>query len=225
MSPSIEVPFTPAERDEAIQLAYDAAGFLDADGDPDPRKLAEAITERVLKHYASKKADRIGVALRREKLMADLFKTVPGPSDYSRQANPDLAKEVYEALLRDVGSVTSPNTNSLVQKLVGNSNLVLCTIPLSGGKMRDGFYVTDSWGCIEEDYAPSYRSRAFSASERYGAQMALVAQRLPQHASKAKREFDTGMQVALQAGVNALAPALAAAKSSENGGGSDDQAQ
>lgn len=222
MSPTIEVPYTDAERDEAIEAAYVDQGYIDEDGEPDSGPLADAIAERVLEHKASKKSERVGVALRREKLMEELFPTVPGPNDYGRQPNPDLAKSVYEGLLRDVWSLCSPNHNSPVQQRVGNAGLVLCRIALSGGRTQDAFYVTDDWACIAEDFCPAYRRKAFTASERYGKQMEMIARRLPGLASKAKREFDTGMDAALQAGANAMAPALAAAQTSENGSGSSE---
>jgi hypothetical protein len=219
MSPTIEVPYTADDLDAAIEAAYGYQGYVDQDGDSSNGSLADAITKKVLNHKVSKKTERVGTAIRRDKLMAELFPNVAGPDDYGTQPNPDLAKALYEALRREMWGLCKTDPNGAVQQRVGNHGLVLCRMSLSGNKTQDACYVTDDWLCIAEDLAPGLREKAFNTSERFGENMAMVANRLPQFATRAKKEFDTGMQVALQAGANALAPALTAATTSDNGSG------
>lgn len=214
----LEVPFTEEQLEDGIADGYNGGGLVDEDGDPSASKLAKAIADEVLKHQVNKKADRIGGALHRDNLIQTLFPTLIQPRDYKRQTNPDLAKAIYEAILRDVNSVTSPNAEGSVQREVNKKGWVLCRIALSGGRTQDGYYVTQDWQCIAEDFSPAYRRKALLATERYGTQMNLLMTTVPALAKKAQREYESGMKTALEAGAIIFAPALAAATSDSNNG-------
>jgi hypothetical protein len=212
-----EVPYLPAQLEEAIDAAYEAANLVD-DGEPSAQELAKAISTEVLQHKVEKLTQRIARALHRDNLIATVFPELVGPRDYKRAPNPDLAKAVYEAIIRDVNGVTSPNAESLVQQLVAAEGYVLCRIPLSGGRANDGFYVTQNWKCIAEDFNPAFRRKAQLATERYGKQMDLLIKTVPALAQRAAREYESGMKVALDAGANIFAPALAAATNGSDNG-------
>lgn len=218
----VQVPFLSDDLLAAIAAAYEHQSYVNAAGTKSSAKLADDLADLARKHEASKD-ERVAKACRYEKAIGILFDNVAGPDDWGNEPNPLLAQAIYKAIREDFRTLLRPDLTGAVQQRVIKHGVILCRTTLGGGRSPDAFYVTKDKKAINEDFAPLYRDKAYNTGERYGANMAMVATVFPEFADWALNEFNAGMKAALQAGGNALAPALAAAKTdkdkSGNGGG------
>lgn len=219
---TVEVPFLPEEVKPEVDAAYEYQQYTTSAGTPSKAKFADATADLALTHKSTKD-ERPAKACRYEKAMKVLWPNVAGPDDYGTQPNPALAQAVYKAILQDLRDVLKTDLTGAVQQRVIKQGVILCRCTLGSGRGPDAFYVTTDKRAIEEDFAPLYRDKAFNSGDRYGKNMGMIARTCPPLANWASSEFAAGMEAALQAGTNQLAPALAAAKADNGGDGTKKQ--
>jgi len=191
------------ERAEALRLAALAShGYLAPDGEVLDSKIEDVIFDCAVKAVVSKTAERKTITVRRTALTRTVVPNMPGPGEYDEVDDPEAAALAWDLIHTDVWRMCDVNPNGRIQsRLNGEHALVLCRTKATGEKGVEGIYVTRDWACLKADFVAPDQRRVELAINRQAANAEMVAERLPEHGKKVRRELTGATKTALSTGV------------------------
>ena len=186
----------------AIDDAYLAEGYINAEGNRDQKALANAIYPHVAKAQVESPQERTPKAVTKGQLVVTVFPSLPGREDWPSQPDPDLAEEVHKQITQKVWDLAKPDRAGIVQQLVGQRmpGFILCRTKV-GTDGVDAVYVTDNLACLREDFAGPLSETMRRANRRMALNMAMAGGRLPEHAKTFDRLYRQANKKALNAGL------------------------
>jgi hypothetical protein len=191
------------EIDDRIDQAWEAAGYMTADGLRDPKEMQEAAYEEVIQHVANTKEEVAKKAITRGELYAKVFPEGPG-ADGSDEPLDEFDELVRSGLERDVWSLTQPKAEGALQKRLGEEK---STLILVQEKIRRGLdpavavFVTDNptlimEGVVDKEVkayerkAANLRKQLEMVTKRHDELSAQVNSRVRLAQSKTKAELN-----------------------------------
>jgi hypothetical protein len=201
--------------ERAIAVAYGQHGYV-TDDVRDDEQIVVLLLNRVLQAEVHKTAERAQVAVPKRELMTLVWPQVAGPEAWAEQDDPELAEALYMRLESNVWSFLRVELTGQVQdRLNGAHGLVLCRTKVNPHK-TDAVYVTRDWKCIAADYAPKYTKAAERAATKLAMQLALVAERIPDHGKRSKTVVTDSLKQSLTSGTTTMDRALQAGESTSD---------
>lgn len=204
---------------QAIDAAYLAEGYINADGERDHTAVGNAIYPIVEQARVTAPPERTAKAVTRGSLVAAVFPSLPRREDWPSQPDPELAEKVDGQIRQKVWDLVKPDKAGFVQQLVGvrTPGLILCRTKI-GTDNVDAVYVTDNLACIKEDFVAPLSEAMRRANRKMGNNLAMAGVRLPEHA----KTFDTLYRRANKAALNAGLEQTQLMLESANDNGGDD---
>jgi hypothetical protein len=200
------------------KVAYGVAGLVDEHGEKDWPTLVDKIYVIVSEAVVDLPGERAKVAISKDRIISQVFPKLPGPADWIDQSDAELAEKAYGKISADVSRVLRLTDDGEVQsRLNGDRGMLLCKTK----KAPQSYYVTRNLKCITEDYAEPSAKRVKSALDNHAALLALAMERLPEHATKFNRAFESSAKVAIESGRSKVRGTLDAVKNDDSGNGDE----
>lgn len=216
----------PLDREERIaagvRVAYTIHGYVDDDQEPMKEKLADTLFEPISQAVAEKKADREKVLLTRKQLTRMAFPETPGPEAWGDQTDPELAKDVWETLWKDVWNVCNTSPKGLIQgRLNGDYGLILVRLQPQRRGDEWGVYVTRDYQSLNEDVIRPTKKKQEAQARSHALYANMLMERLPEHAKKIRREYVSGLQTGANVAKELTASTLESIEAARNNGDDD----
>lgn len=200
-----------------VLSAYEAEGYVLADGSKDIPRVREHVFEALTPHKVLNWRDRDAKAITRGALVQQVFPSLLGPDRFSEADDPQLAKAVWDKIYSDLWSQLTPGAGGPVQRLVGlnmGNGYVLCRTQI-GIDSTDAVYITDDRQCIERDYLVPDNTGLQRKIEAVTRNREMLIMRQPGNARRYAQGFDARLKALAAGGHDRLA--LAVEASSVNG--------
>jgi hypothetical protein len=202
-APPQEQPLSEKEREsQALDAAYLAEGYINADGQRDHTAVGNAIYPLVARAHVEGPSERTTKAVTKGELVTAVFPSLPRREDWPSQPDPALAEKVDGLIRQKVWDLVKPDKAGFVQQLVGvrTPELILCRTKI-GTDNIDAVYVTNNLACIKEDFIAPLSKAMRNANRKMGNNVAMAGVRLPEHARAFDRLYRRANKLALEAGL------------------------
>lgn len=205
-----------------VSARFAEAGYVNDDGVKDYAPLVEKLTDLVLTARVPSGKEKADRAIQRERFVRETFPALPGPEAIQAldPSDRELAEKVYERIDRKVWELLKSDASGEVQQAVGIRvpGLLVCKTKIGGpGNRLDYAYVTDDLACIKADFNAPLAKKVMRANLLMAVNMNMAMGRLPQHAAKFERAYESANKTALETGRTAMRPGIDAAKDSSSG--------
>lgn len=195
-------------------------GYLTEDGLRDVGKIDDVLLARVLRANVTSRRDRESVAVTRAALMREVFPHLPGPGSFDEEDDPPVAAATWALLDEYLWRRLSPMHNGVIQRRLEGENVVLCRTQATPEK-NWAVYVTRDWGCMLADFTTPDGLGIARRVRQMGRNVAMAAERVPEHATKLRRELQQTTRDALGTASVAIDNMIETAKQDGDPAGGD----
>ncbi len=202
-APQQESPLSEKEAlSRAIDAAYLAEGYINADGQRDHTAVAKAIYPIVAQAHVENESERATKAITKGALFTAVFPSLPRREDWPSQPDPELVEKVDGQIRGKVWDLVKADKAGFVQQIVGvtTPGLILCRTKI-GIDSVDAVYVTDDLACIKQDFIAPLSDAMEKANRKMANNIVMAGGRLPVHAKVFDRLYRRANKNALEAGL------------------------
>jgi len=208
----MSTPKSPTQTDLAVRAAFEAHGYVQANGAIDLTKLRETMIRPLIERKVVSYKERGEKAVTRGELVAHVFPDLPGPDAFDDQPDPRLAQDVWDALSAKLWNEAAVNADKPLQRMVAiemGNGYVLCRTQIGSNKTA-AVYVTDDVRCIETDFVKPDNDALQRKAKAVTDNREMLVLRQPHNAKRYERGINETLKAIADTSRQRVALAVAA---------------